>query len=152
MDDRQRPQDISRTAQRGIVAANMEPEAEKKYWQPVDRGVFPGSSSNHHLHTLPALVVATREMQAHGQTYARAIIANAQALGAALDGLGVPVEAKDFGYTRSHQIAVNVAGFGAGVAAAKRLEDMNIIVNYNLCSPATPIPKRHRVCASACKR
>ncbi len=126
--------------QRGIVAANLDPEQEKKYWQPVDRGVFPGSSSNHHLHTLPALVVATREMRAHGHEYAHATIANAQAFAKALDESGVPVEAKEFGYTRSHQVAVNVAGFGGGVEAAKRLETMNIICNYNML-PGDADPK-----------
>jgi glycine hydroxymethyltransferase len=127
--------------QRGIVAANLDsPDAEKKYWQPVDRGVFPGSSSNHHLHTLPALVVATREMRAYGKDYAAATVANAQALGRALDELGVSVAAKDFGFTRSHQIAVDVANFGGGVDAAKRLESMNIIVNYNLL-PGDTDPK-----------
>jgi glycine hydroxymethyltransferase len=118
--------------QRGIVAANLESEQEKKFWQPVDRGVFPGSSSNHHLHSLPALVVATREMKAHGVTYAHATVANAQAFARALDEAGVSVEARDFGYTRSHQVAVNVANFGGGVEAAIRLESMNIIVNYNM--------------------
>ncbi len=126
--------------QRGIVAANLDPEQEKKYWQPVDRGVFPGSSSNHHLNTLPALVVATREMRAHGAAYAHATIANAQAFARALDAAGVPVEARDFGYTQSHQVAVNVAGFGGGVAAAQRLEAMNIICNYNLL-PGDADPK-----------
>jgi glycine hydroxymethyltransferase len=126
--------------QRGIVAANLDAEQEKKYWQPVDRGVFPGSSSNHHLHTLPALVVATREMRAHGTKYARATIANAQAFARALDEAGVPVEARDFGYTQSHQVAVNVADFGGGVEAAKRLEAMNIICNYNLL-PGDTDPK-----------
>ncbi|HKD75131.1 MAG TPA: glycine hydroxymethyltransferase, partial [Ktedonobacterales bacterium] len=127
--------------QRGIVAADLDsPEAEKKFWQPVDRGVFPGSSSNHHLHTLPALIVATREMRAYGNDYAAATVANAQALGQALDELGVPVAAKEFGFTRSHQIAVDVANFGGGVDAAKRLESMNIIVNYNLL-PGDADPK-----------
>ena len=117
--------------QRGIICANMPEEDEKKYWNPVDRGVFPGSSSNHHLHTLPALVVATREMRAFGKAYAAATIANAQALGMALSELGIPVEAKEFGFTQSHQIAVNVTSFGGGVTVAQRLEANNIIVNYN---------------------
>jgi glycine hydroxymethyltransferase len=126
--------------QRGIVCANLPEDEEKKYWQPVDRGVFPGSSSNHHLHSLPALIVAAREMRAYGKEYARATIANAQALGRALDALGVPVEARDFGFTQSHQIAVNVAQFGGGVAAAKQLEANNIITNYNLL-PGDTDPK-----------
>ncbi len=119
--------------QRGIILANLaDPDAIKKYWQAADRGVFPGSSSNHHLHTLPALVVAAREMKAFGRDYAAQIVRNAQALGKSLDELGTPVEARDFGYTRSHMIAVNVAQWGGGVEVAKRLEDNDIIVNYNM--------------------
>ena len=119
--------------QRGVILGNIEePEAEKKYWQAADRGVFPGSSSNHHLNTLPALLVATREMKQYGREYATQIIRNAQALGQSLDELGTPVEARDFGYTRSHMIAVNVAQWDGGVEVAKRLEESDIILNYNM--------------------
>ena len=119
--------------QRGVILANLaDPNAIKKYWQAADRGVFPGSSSNHHLYSLPALVVATREMKAYGRDYAAQIVRNAQALGKSLDELGTPVEARDFGYTRSHMIAVNVAQWSGGVEVAKRLEDNDIIVNYNM--------------------
>jgi glycine hydroxymethyltransferase len=71
-------------------------------------------------------------MQEHAVSYASQIIANARALGAALEAAGIPVEARDFGYTESHQIAVNVAGHGGGVEIAQRLEASDIIVNYNL--------------------
>lgn len=118
--------------QRGVILADLEGEAEQAYWPPADRGVFPGSSSNHHLHTLPALVVAAREMQAHGRAYAAQTVANAQALGRALDEQGIPVQARAFGYTKSHQIAVNVSAFGGGVEVARRLEQSDIIVNYNM--------------------
>ncbi|MBO0780977.1 MAG: glycine hydroxymethyltransferase, partial [Ktedonobacteraceae bacterium] len=60
------------------------------------------------------------------------IVRNAQALGSSLDELGTPVEARDFGYTRSHMIAVNVARWGGGVEVAKRLEGNDIILNYNM--------------------
>ncbi|GER86745.1 serine hydroxymethyltransferase [Dictyobacter vulcani] len=119
--------------QRGVILSNLtDAAAIKKYWQPADRGVFPGSSSNHHLHTLPALLVATREMQRYGREYAAQIVRNAQALGRSLDESGTPVEAREFGYTQSHMIAVNVAQWGSGVDVAKRLEDSDIIVNYNM--------------------
>jgi glycine hydroxymethyltransferase len=118
--------------QRGIILGNLDAEGEKKYWPAADRGVFPGSSSNHHLNTLPALLVATREMKQYGREYAAQIVRNAQALGRSLDVLGTPVEARDFGYTRSHMIAVNVAQWGGGVEVAKRLEASDIIVNYNM--------------------
>lgn len=118
--------------QRGVILGNLDPEDEKKYWPAADRGVFPGSSSNHHLNTLPALLVATREMQQYGREYAAQIIRNAQALGSSLDKLGTPVEAREFGYTRSHMIAINVAQWGGGVEVAKQLEANDIIVNYNM--------------------
>jgi glycine hydroxymethyltransferase len=118
--------------QRGVIVSDLDAEDEARYWPAADRGVFPGSSSNHHLHTLPAFLAAIREMQQHAAPYAAQIVANAQALGRALDAEGIPVEARDFGYTQSHQIAVNVADHGGGVEVAQRLEASDIIVNYNL--------------------
>ncbi len=118
--------------QRGVILGNLDEEGAKKYWPAADRGVFPGTSSNHHLFSLPALVVATREMKKYGSEYASQIVRNAQALGRSLDELGTPVEARDFSYTRSHMIAVNVAQWGGGVEVAKRLEANDIIVNYNM--------------------
>jgi len=118
--------------QRGVILGNMDAESEKKFWPAADRGVFPGSSSNHHLNTLPALLVAVREMKQFGREYAAQIVRNAQALGRSLDELGTPVEAREFGYTQSHMIAVNVSDWGGGVEVAKRLEANDIIVNYNM--------------------
>lgn len=118
--------------QRGVILGNLDAEGEKKYWPAADRGVFPGTSSNHHLYSLPALLVAIREMKANGQAYAAQICRNAVALGKALEACGIPVEAKEFGYTRSHQIAVNVSTLGGGVKAALALEANDIICNYNM--------------------
>jgi glycine hydroxymethyltransferase len=118
--------------QRGVIVANLEEEEARKYWPAADRGVFPGSSSNHHLHTLPALLVAIREMHQHAVAYAAQIVRNAQALGQALEDDGIGVEARDFGYTQSHQIAVNVSTYGGGVTVAQRLEANDVIVNYNM--------------------
>ena len=71
-------------------------------------------------------------MQEHATAYAAQIVANAQALGQALDSEGITVEARDFGYTKSHQLAVNVAEHGGGVEVALRLEASDMIVNYNM--------------------
>ncbi len=57
--------------QRGVILGNLDAEGEKKYWGAADRGVFPGTSSNHHLYSLPALLVAVREMKAHGKRLCR---------------------------------------------------------------------------------
>lgn len=118
--------------QRGVIVSDLDADDEKAFWPAADRGVFPGSSSNHHLHTLPALLVAIREMRQHAVAYASQVVQNARALGKALDDAGIRVEAREFGYTASHQIAVHVAAYGGGVAVAQRLEANNLIVNYNL--------------------
>ena len=127
--------------QRGVILANLSDEQAEKYWTPADRGVFPGSSSNHHLHSLAGLLVAIREMKAHAREYASQTVRNAQALGRALSDCGIPVEAKEFGFTRSHQIAVDVSSFGGGVEAALRLESQDVIVNYNML-PGDQDPRR----------
>ncbi|MBN2344877.1 MAG: glycine hydroxymethyltransferase, partial [Candidatus Aminicenantes bacterium] len=118
--------------QRGVILGNLDAAGEKKYWPAADRGVFPGTSSNHHLYSLPALLVAVREMKTHGRAYAEQTCRNAVALAKALEASGIPVEAREFGYTRSHQIAVNVSGFGGGVPAALALEANDVICNYNM--------------------
>ena len=118
--------------QRGVIVSDLDESEASRYWPAADRGVFPGSSSNHHLHTLPALIVAIREMQTHAREYAAQTVRNAQALGKALDEEGIDVQARDFGYTQSHQIAVDVSSNGGGVPVAQRLEANDIVVNYNM--------------------
>ncbi len=114
--------------QRGMILSNM----NWQEWRHIDKGAFPGSSSNHHLDTLPPLLVTTYEMLAFGKEYAAHVIANAKELAARLDERGFNVQAKEFGYTESHQIAVDVARYGGGSAVSSRLNSNNIILNMNL--------------------
>jgi len=115
-------------SQRGLILAN----AGESEWRKIDKGAFPGSSSNHHLDTLVALAIATYEMMEFGQDYARQIIANAKALGAKLFEMGLKVQAADLGFTESHQLAIDVSEFGGGDEVARHLKDNNIILNMNL--------------------
>src|SRR5437763_17125134 len=73
-------------------------------------------------------------MKRFGREYAGQIVRNAQALGRSLDELGTPVEAREFDYTQSHMIAVNISASGGGVEVTKRLEANDIIVNYTMVS------------------
>jgi glycine hydroxymethyltransferase len=104
------------------------PKAKSK----LERKIFPGLVSNHHLWRLPPLAVTLLEMQQFGQEYASQTIHNAQALGHYLDKEGISVIAKKFGYTKSHQLILDLSDFRGGGFAAKRLEDANIICNKNL--------------------
>jgi len=114
--------------QRGLVLSNMDWEE----WRRIDKGAFPGSSSNHHLDTLPPLLITTFEMLAFGEAYAAQVIANAKALGGFLAARGLEVQAKEFGFTQSHQIALDVSRYGGGGAVSSLLKENYIILNMNL--------------------
>ncbi|MBW2487785.1 MAG: serine hydroxymethyltransferase [Deltaproteobacteria bacterium] len=115
-------------SQRGLILSNMEDDE----WRKIDRGAFPGSSSNHHLDTLAQMAISTYEMMEFGEQYAEDTIKNAKALAAALDRFGFDVQAKEFGYTESHQVAVNVSEFRGGERVSKNLEINDIIINMNM--------------------
>jgi len=122
--------------QRGIILSNLDWEE----WRRIDKGAFPGSSSNHHLDTLPPLLITTFEMLAFAEEYAAQVVKNAQTLGASLDKAGFAVQAKEFGYTRSHQLAVDVSQYGGGSAVSSLLKENDIILNMNLL-PFEPLSR-----------
>ena len=96
------------------------------------RGVFPGVTSNHHLHSVAALAVTLVETKEFGEVYADQIIRNARALGQSLHERGLDVLCEHLGFTESHTIVVDVEEFGGGAKVAKDLENANIILNKNL--------------------
>jgi glycine hydroxymethyltransferase len=114
--------------QRGIVMSNM----GYSEWQKVDKGAFPGSSSNHHLDTLVGLAVATQEMISFGKAYGKQIVKNAKSFAKALKERGFKVLAEEFGFTESHQIAVDVHEYGGGKMVANLLKENDIILNMNI--------------------
>ena len=121
--------------QRGVI---LSASSDEKFVRKLDKGVFPGSSSNHHLFSLPSLLVASLEMETFGAQYAKDTIANAQALATALHTRGLDVAAADLGYTRSHQVAVDVADHGGGKAVSHRLAELDIICNMNMLPGEPP--------------
>ncbi len=98
----------------------------------VDTGVYPGTTSNHHLHHLAGLAVALEEMRVFGKAYSKAIVENAKTLARALHEGGMKVLGEGRGFTESHQVAADVTAQGGGTAVAERLERCNIIANKNL--------------------
>jgi glycine hydroxymethyltransferase len=98
----------------------------------IDDAVFPGVVSNHHLHHLAALGIATAEMLEFGSDYAKQIIKNAKALAQELYELGFNVLCEDQGFTESHQLAMDVSNIDRAAKLAKTFEANNIILNKNL--------------------
>jgi len=105
---------------------------KEKWAKDIDEAVFPGTVSNFHLHHKAGLAIALAEMKQFGRAYARQTVRNAQALAAYMDDMGFSVLCKDQGYTKSHQVAVDVSKIGGGSAVAAELEKANVIANKNL--------------------
>jgi len=121
-----------------IIGKNIDEKLQKK----IQSKVFPGVLSNHHLHRIPPLYLALKEMQEFGDEYASQIIKNAKALAAAMDKAGFDVLYKDRGFTESHQVVVNVEKQGGGDPIAKKLEEANIILNKNIIPGDTDNPSK----------
>ncbi len=105
---------------------------KKELGKTIDKGVFPGVVSNHHIHSLAGYVAACLEMMEFGEAYAKQIVKNAKRLAESLYNLGYDVLCPDLGFTESHQVVVDVSKFGGGDKIAKMLEDVGIILNKNL--------------------
>ncbi len=100
--------------------------------RPLTTAVFPVLAATHQVNRVAALAASTAELLAFGQAYMAQIVANARALGAALEKRGIPVLASHKGYTTTHQIIANVRQFGGGLEVAHRLAKANLITNKNL--------------------
>ncbi len=117
--------------QRGVIASDYGREAARfDLWEAIERRTFPGSLSNHHLGTLLGLLLATYEMNWFKEEYQPQVLANAKAFARALNTSGLAVAGDpEISFTETHQVIVEV-GYGCGPEIARRLEDNNIIVNY----------------------
>jgi glycine hydroxymethyltransferase len=98
----------------------------------VDLAMFPGLTSNHHLHRLAGLAIALAEMEKYGQEYAKQMVKNAKALAEELYSMGFSVLCEHKGFTESHQVLMDVSKLGGGSSVSKLLERANIICNKNL--------------------
>ncbi|MGC8585058.1 MAG: serine hydroxymethyltransferase [Thermoplasmata archaeon] len=115
--------------QRGIILGNSKNE---DMWEKVQRAVFPGVISNHHLNTMAALGITFAEHLEYGEAYADQVIKNAKRLAETMHSLGFKVLGEKVGFTKSHTILVDVREYGGGRKIAENLEKANIVLNMNL--------------------
>ena len=98
----------------------------------IKKATFPGLTSSHHIHHMAAKAITFAEALEFGKDYAKQVIKNAKALGEYLNGFGFKVLGEKRGFTKSHQIAVNVLDYSDGGKVEIDLEKANIIVNRQL--------------------
>jgi glycine/serine hydroxymethyltransferase len=118
--------------QRGVVVSNfIKGHDLRKLWIEIKGRAFPGSTSNHHLGTLLGLLIAVHEMNVFRDEYQQEVRKNAKAFAKALKDNGLAVEGDPAeGYTQTHQVIVRVREHGIGEEVARRLEENNIVCNY----------------------
>lgn len=104
----------------------------EKYAESIKKATFPGLTSSHHIHHMAAKAVAFAETLEFGKKYAKQVIKNAKVLAESLSDAGFKVLGESRGFTKSHQIAVNVLEYSDGGKVESDLEKANIIVNRQL--------------------
>jgi glycine hydroxymethyltransferase len=96
----------------------------------IDKAVFPGLQGGPHNHTTAAIAVAAKEASGpEFQAYARSIVENARALGAALEGRGFRLIT---GGTDNHLLLIDMTPKNiAGKPFAQALDRAGLVGNYN---------------------
>ena len=100
---------------------------DEEVYKMIRRAIYPPLVTNHHLERAPALAATFLEMLEFGEAYASAIAANSAALGSALHERGLNALYPERGFSRSHQVLVDVEEFGGGREVCGRLQEANII-------------------------
>lgn len=114
--------------QHGIILGNTDDAA----WKSIQRGVFPGTLSNHHLNAMAALGVTMAEELEYGEEYARQTVRNSKTLARELHESGIKVLGESRDFTESHTLVADIRGFGGGKKVAEYLESCGIVLNKNL--------------------
>jgi len=112
--------------QGGIIAA-FKPEGER-----MKETIFPAIMDNAHWNRIAALAQALLEMKKFGRKYATQVIRNSRALAEALDEQGIPVRCKDYGYTASHQVLLDMDRLRDSAQVPDKLEQANVIVDRGI--------------------
>jgi len=113
--------------QGGLILTNNE-----EVYRKIAGNIFHKIADNIHFNKIGALAVSLEEMMRCGKRYAAKIVENAYELAKSLDELGVPVKARDHGFTKSHQTILDVPNREERIRLRDRLEECGIISDADL--------------------
>ncbi|MEM1976735.1 MAG: serine hydroxymethyltransferase [Nitrososphaerota archaeon] len=113
--------------QGGLILTNNE-----EVYRKIAGNIFHKIADNIHFNKIGALAVSFEEMMRCGKKYAAKIVENAYELAKNLDELGVPVKARDHGFTKSHQTILDVPNREERIRLRDRLEECGIISDADL--------------------
>lgn len=108
----------------GLIVSN-----DAELMERIDHIAFPGLTANFDAAKSAALAITLLDWLDFGLAYAATMQSNASALADTLASRGVPVFSTRYGFTQSHQFAVQATNYGGGQAASKRLRQANILAS-----------------------
>jgi glycine hydroxymethyltransferase len=114
----------------GLIVTNETDIAER-----LDAIAFPGMTANFDAAKSAALAITMLDWKTHGAAYAKAMVGVSISLAKELEKNGIPVFAKDQGFTSSHQFALEAAAFGGGQTVSRKLRKSGLLA----CGIGLPI-------------
>ena len=93
------------------------------------RMAFPTLVSSYQINRVAAITVAALEMKTYGRRFMVDSVGNAQVLAFGLAAEGVAVLHGKKGYTRTHQILMDLGGMGGGRQVSRRLAQAGVLTN-----------------------
>jgi glycine hydroxymethyltransferase len=108
----------------GMILTNDANIAER-----LDKIAYPGLTANFDVSKTAALAISLLDWKEYGKEYAQSMAQTARALAEKLAEIGLPVYAKDKGFTASHQIVVEAKDFNGGQTVSKLLRRANILAS-----------------------
>lgn len=111
----------------GGIIASFKSEGER-----VKETIFPAIMDNAHWNRIAALAQALLEVKRFGRQYAKQVIQNSHALAEALDEAGVPVRCREYGYTASHQVLLDMDRLKDSEKIPDKLQEANVIVDRGI--------------------
>ncbi|MEC3980503.1 fluorothreonine transaldolase [Amycolatopsis sp. H20-H5] len=110
--------------QKGLIVGN-----DRGLMERISYTLSNGMVSSQHTASTLALFIALHEMYEVGEAYADQVLRNAKKLATRLDELGVPMLAKDRGFTANHMMFVDTRDLGGGPPLIDRLIAAGISAN-----------------------
>ncbi len=113
--------------QGGLILTN-----NSEIWERVASKMYPGFVDNIHWNRVAALAHSLLEFLRFGREYATQIVRNSKHLAATLSELDVRVKGASQGFTRSHQVILDIKDEGERVRLAYSLQEGGIIVDRGI--------------------
>ena len=123
--------------QGGLILTN-----DSEIWESVASKMYPGYVDNVHWNRVAALAHSLLEFLRFGREYAAQVVRNAKHLAATLSQLDIRLKGASQGFTRSHQVILDIKDEAERVRLAYALQQGGIIVDRGIRLGTSELTRR----------